>query len=97
LVLELLFTVGVDTGYEPIQPIQFSHKIHAGDNKIDCQYCHSSAKHSKTSGIPTLNVCMNCHKNISEYNGPVSEKEIKLFTMAKFKKFTMLLAGIKRI
>lgn len=74
-----LFTVGVDTGYQPIQPIQFSHKIHAGDNKIDCQYCHSSAKHSKTSGIPTLNVCMNCHKNISEYNGPVSEDKDKAF------------------
>ncbi len=62
----LLFKVGVDQGYEPIQPIAFSHKIHAGDNKIDCQYCHSSAKHSKTSGIPSVNVCMNCHKNISE-------------------------------
>lgn len=62
----MLFKVGVDQGYEPIQPIAFSHKIHAGDNKIDCQYCHSSAKHSKTSGIPSVNVCMNCHKNISE-------------------------------
>jgi thiol:disulfide interchange protein len=41
-----LFTVGVDQGYKPIQPIAFSHKIHSGDNKIDCQYCHSSAKHS---------------------------------------------------
>lgn len=61
-----LFTVGVDQGYQPLQPIAFSHKIHAGDNKIDCQYCHSSAKHSKTSGIPSVNVCMNCHKNISE-------------------------------
>ncbi|CAA0168446.1 c-type cytochrome [Tenacibaculum maritimum] len=61
-----LFKVGVDQGYQPIQPIAFSHKIHAGDNKIDCQYCHSSAKHSKTSGIPSVNVCMNCHKNISE-------------------------------
>ncbi|RSC95283.1 c-type cytochrome [Tenacibaculum singaporense] len=61
-----LFKVGVDTNYQPIQPIAFSHKIHAGDNKIDCQYCHSSAKHSKTSGIPSVNVCMNCHKNISE-------------------------------
>ena len=61
-----LFKVGVDEGYQPIQPIAFSHKIHAGDNKIDCQYCHSSAKHSKTSGIPSVNVCMNCHKNISE-------------------------------
>lgn len=62
----LLFKVGVDEGYMPLQEIAFSHKIHAGDNKIDCQYCHSSAKHSKHSGIPTVNVCMNCHKNISE-------------------------------
>lgn len=61
-----LFSVGVDQGYQPIQPIAFSHKIHAGENKVDCQYCHSSAKHSKHSGIPSLNVCMNCHKAIAE-------------------------------
>ncbi|MGJ8745532.1 cytochrome c3 family protein [Polaribacter sp.] len=66
VVFGTLFKVGVDEGYQPIQPIAFSHKIHAGDNKIDCEYCHSSAKHSKTSGIPSVNVCMNCHKNISE-------------------------------
>jgi cytochrome c2 len=66
IVFGLLFKVGVDEGYQPIQPIAFSHAIHAGDNKIDCQYCHSSAKHSKTSGIPSANVCMNCHKNIAE-------------------------------
>ena len=58
--------MGVDQGYQPIQPIAFSHKIHAGENKIDCQYCHSSAKHSKHSGIPSVNVCMNCHKGIAE-------------------------------
>ncbi|MDG3583075.1 c-type cytochrome [Galbibacter pacificus] len=61
-----LMQVGVDQGYQPIQPIHFSHKIHAGDNKIDCKYCHSSARTSKTSGIPSLNVCMNCHKSIPE-------------------------------
>jgi mono/diheme cytochrome c family protein/Zn finger protein HypA/HybF involved in hydrogenase expression len=61
-----LFKVGVDEGYQPVQPIAFSHKIHAGDNKIECQYCHSAAKRSKHSGIPSVNVCMNCHKNISE-------------------------------
>tara|TARA_R110002049_G_scaffold68109_7_gene176654 strand:+ start:1478 stop:2779 length:1302 start_codon:yes stop_codon:yes gene_type:complete len=66
IVFGTLFNVGVDQGYQPIQPIAFSHKIHAGDNKIDCQYCHSSAKHSKHSGIPSVNVCMNCHKSISE-------------------------------
>ncbi|MCP1996988.1 c-type cytochrome [Flavobacterium sp. HSC-61S13] len=64
-----LMQVGVDQGYEPVQPIHFSHKIHAGDNGIDCKYCHSSARVSKTSGIPSLNVCMNCHKSISEFQG----------------------------
>ena len=61
-----LMQVGVNQGYEPVQPIHYSHKIHAGDNGIDCKYCHSSARVSKTSGIPSLNVCMNCHKSISE-------------------------------
>lgn len=58
--------VGVDQGYQPIQPIHYSHRIHAGDNEIDCKFCHSSARTSKHSGIPSLNVCMNCHKAISE-------------------------------
>ncbi|WP_029035811.1 c-type cytochrome [Salinimicrobium terrae] len=61
-----MMQVGVDQGYQPIQPIHFSHKIHAGDNQIECKFCHSSARVSKTSGIPSLNVCMNCHKTISE-------------------------------
>ncbi|MFP9099480.1 cytochrome c3 family protein [Flavobacterium sp. RHBU_24] len=64
-----LMQIGVDQGYEPVQPIHFSHKIHAGDNGIDCKYCHSSARVSKQSGIPSLNVCMNCHKNISSFAG----------------------------
>ena len=58
--------VGVDQGYEPIQPIHYSHRIHAGDNEINCKYCHSAARVSKNGGIPSLNVCMNCHKNIAE-------------------------------
>ena len=58
--------LGIDQGYEPIQPIHYSHKIHAGDNGIDCKYCHSSSRVSKHSGIPSLNVCMNCHKSIYE-------------------------------
>lgn len=58
--------VGVDQGYEPVQPIHYSHRIHAGDNAIDCKYCHSSARVSKHSGIPSLNICMNCHKSIGE-------------------------------
>jgi mono/diheme cytochrome c family protein len=59
-----LMEVGVYTGYAPEQPINFSHKIHAGDNGIACVYCHSSAEKSKHAGIPSANVCMNCHKGI---------------------------------
>ena len=64
-----LMQVGVDQGYMPVQPIHYSHKIHSGANQIECKYCHSSARVSKHSGIPSLNVCMNCHKNIAEYGG----------------------------
>lgn len=62
--------IGVYEGYHPEQPIAFSHKIHAGDNAINCQYCHSGAERSKVAGIPTVNVCMNCHKGISK--GPTT-------------------------
>lgn len=68
-----MMQIGVDQGYEPIQPIHYSHRIHAGDNQIECKYCHSSARTSKVSGIPTLNVCMNCHKAIAEVAGPESK------------------------
>jgi len=64
-----LMQVGIDQGYAPIQSIHYSHKIHAGANQIECKYCHSSARVSKHSGIPSLNVCMNCHEYIAEYNG----------------------------
>ena len=62
--------IGVYEGYHPAQPIAFSHKIHAGDNAINCQYCHSGVERSKTAGIPTVNVCMNCHKGIPK--GPTT-------------------------
>lgn len=61
-----LMQIGVDKDYAPIQPIHFSHRIHAGDNEVNCKYCHSAARVSKNAGIPSLNVCMNCHKNIGE-------------------------------
>ncbi len=61
-----LMGVGVTTNYAPAQPIAFSHKIHAGQNGVDCNYCHTSARKSKHSGIPSANVCMNCHTYISE-------------------------------
>ena len=70
-----LMQVGIDQGYQPIQEIHYSHKIHAGDNQIDCKFCHSAARTSKTAGIPSLNVCMNCHKTIDEYTGPVEPEK----------------------
>ncbi|NQX86093.1 MAG: c-type cytochrome [Flavobacteriaceae bacterium] len=81
-----LMQVGVDQGYQPIQPIHFSHKIHAGDNEIDCKYCHSSARVSKASGIPSLNICMNCHKSIYEYNGATTAEYDKAFYDGEIKK-----------
>ncbi|NNK82878.1 MAG: c-type cytochrome [Flavobacteriaceae bacterium] len=78
--------LGIDQGYQPVQPIHFSHKIHAGDNKIDCKYCHSSARVSKHSGIPALNVCMNCHKSIYEYNGETTAEYSKEFYDGEIKK-----------
>ena len=68
-----LMWIGVYKGYTPEQPIHFSHKIHVGENNIDCQLCHSGAKYGKVSEIPSMNVCMNCHRNISEYNGKYME------------------------
>lgn len=61
-----LMAVNVDTGYQPSQPIKFSHELHAGENQIDCNYCHSGARKSKHSNIPSANVCMNCHMYIAE-------------------------------
>ena len=61
-----LSTIGVAQNYQPEQPIAFSHKIHAGEQGIDCNYCHHTARDSKHAGIPSLNVCMNCHTYINE-------------------------------
>jgi hypothetical protein len=70
-----LMDIGVYEGYNPEQPIWFSHASHVCKNEIDCQYCHSSAAKSKHASIPSVNVCMNCHKGINK--GPITgAKEI---------------------
>jgi mono/diheme cytochrome c family protein len=58
--------IGVYEGYKPEQPIWFSHEVHAGYNKISCQYCHSGVEKSRHATLPTAMVCMNCHKGIQE-------------------------------
>lgn len=57
-------SLGRQQGYEPEQPIKFSHATHAGLQQIDCQYCHDAARRSKHSNIPAANTCMNCHTAI---------------------------------
>ena len=59
-----MWNTNVHQGYQPVQPIKYSHKLHAGIMKIECQYCHSGAFKSKNASIPSLNVCMNCHKAV---------------------------------
>lgn len=73
--LQGLGNMNVMESYQPSQPIAFPHSVHAGINKIDCKYCHNTADKSRTAGIPTVNVCMNCHKLISG-NTPEQEAEI---------------------
>lgn len=61
-----LASIGVNQDYAPDQPIKFSHQLHVGQNKIDCRYCHSGAEKSKNAGIPSPNLCMNCHKYVKK-------------------------------
>lgn len=97
----LLFTVGgfytinaaIGLGrqqdYQPEQPIFYSHKVHAGTNQISCLYCHGGAQDSKQASIPSVNVCMNCHKAIDKYEGPdelVRENGIKVDGTAEIQK-----------
>ncbi|OJX39829.1 MAG: hypothetical protein BGO87_02400 [Flavobacteriia bacterium 40-80] len=74
--IQALGNINVMEAYQPSQPIDFPHSVHAGINGIDCKYCHNSADKSRTAGIPTVNVCMNCHKQISG-NTPEQEAKIK--------------------
>ncbi len=59
--LDGAYGVGVQQGYAPKQPISFSHKLHAGEYKIDCNYCHTGVNRGKSAHIPSANICMNCH------------------------------------
>ncbi len=68
-----LYGVGVQLGYAPKQPINFSHKIHAGEREIDCNYCHTGVRKAKHANIPSPNICMNCHSQIK-----TDSKEIQI-------------------
>lgn len=77
-----MWNTGVHQGYQPEQPIKYSHQLHAGTLKIDCQYCHTGAYKSKNATIPSLNVCMNCHNYVQatdKYNGEISPEIMKIY------------------
>lgn len=63
-VINGLYSIGVQQGYSPKQPIAFSHKLHAGDYEIDCKYCHIGTLKGKSATIPSVNICMNCHRAV---------------------------------
>ena len=65
-----------DVGYRPVQPVKYSHKLHAGDMGMDCRYCHSQIEQSRHANIPPTQTCMNCHKVVGLDNpnlAPVRE------------------------
>lgn len=67
--LDELYTIGVQQGYAPKQPIAFSHQLHAGQYEIPCQYCHTGVEIGKSANIPSANICMNCHMHIQNVGG----------------------------
>ncbi len=75
--------LGRTPGYEPDQPIAFSHKVHAGENNIDCKYCHFGATESKHSGIPSVQLCMNCHNVIKKGTNTGTDEIAKIHAAVK--------------
>ena len=86
-------------GYKPDQPIHFDHSLHVGKNQMDCQYCHSGARHSPVAGVPSMNTCMGCHKFVKtdtpaiklltdHYNRNEAIEWTKVHDLPDFVKFT---------
>lgn len=88
-----LLEIGVYHNYQPTQVIEFNHSIHAGTNKIDCKYCHNTVEKSRTAGIPTVNVCMNCHKGIQGRTDEQKAKIAKIYDAAGFNPETGFYSG----
>lgn len=79
-----LYSINIVENYQPSQPIAFPHDKHAGVNGIDCKYCHNSVTKSKSAGIPTVNVCMNCHKQINGEGKPYAAEIKKIYSAAGY-------------
>ncbi len=86
---------GNNQGYAPKQPIAFSHRLHSGDLKMDCLYCHSDADKSRHAGIPSSSTCMNCHRfvtsswdkqKIEEQNAEKEKRAVNAITSVEIAK-----------
>lgn len=88
-----LMKIGVFEDYKPEQPIEYSHKLHAGDLEIDCKYCHNAVTKSKHATIPTVNVCMNCHKQVAEGSQTGTEEISKIYAAAGWDPVTKSYTG----
>lgn len=91
-----LMTIGVFENYKPEQPIAYSHKLHAGDLGIDCKYCHSSVTKSKHAGIPSVNVCMNCHRAVNEGTTTGTVEIAKIYEAAGYDFDTKVYSGVEK-
>ncbi|TXE12480.1 c-type cytochrome [Algoriphagus aquimarinus] len=67
--LDGLYSVGIQQGYAPTQPIAYSHALHAGTLEIECQYCHTGVEIGRSANIPSANICMNCHTHVQNVQG----------------------------
>jgi mono/diheme cytochrome c family protein len=88
-----LYSINIMEGYQPSQPIAFPHSQHAGINGIDCKYCHNTVTKSKSASIPSVNVCMNCHKQIDGEGKPWAGQIKKIYAAAGWDKEGMKYTG----
>jgi mono/diheme cytochrome c family protein len=92
-VIDGLYSIGVQQGYQPKQPIAFSHKIHAGTYEIDCKYCHTGVMKGKQANIPSPNICMNCHSQIRQGTNTGESEISKIYAAVGFDPATSTYTG----
>ncbi|MBL7852384.1 MAG: c-type cytochrome [Cyclobacteriaceae bacterium] len=95
-VIDGLYSIGVQQGYEPKQPIAFSHKIHAGQYEIECKYCHTGALKGKQANIPSPNICMNCHSQIKQGTNTGTGEIAKIYAAVGFDPDTQTYSGVTK-
>jgi mono/diheme cytochrome c family protein len=95
-VIDGLYSIGIQQGYQPKQPIAFSHKIHAGQFEIDCKYCHTGVMKGKQANIPSPNICMNCHVQIKQGTNTGDTEISKIYAAVGFDPATSQYSGVTK-